>query len=525
MQLAGFWVTALEEETGPRGDRRSLSPAMCSVNEDSSTDPLVARCRQLEETVEALHLENKSLKSKVPRYKALCSLYHEAGQQLKHLQLQLSAKEAMIGELRASVAKYQAAQLGAAQEEEQQPPPAGGKFVGPAKSLVESLIDQVGQMKQQLKDSERISAQKVETLTQEVQKLNRQLEDKDRDIQQIINQPQYEREREILRLQRSLAERERVQATSEVLCRSLTDETHQLQRKLASTAEMCQQLAKCLEEKRKDRGHLEEHIPIERSNQLQFSENKTSLQTIICQLQEENRKLQQKVFHVEDLNTKWQAYDASREEYVKRLHLQLKELKSQPEQQQGIIPLKRNSELMQKEISRLNKLLEEKMNECIKVKRELEDAKKARDGDSELVQMLEQQVLVYKDDFTSERADRERAQSKIQELQAEVSCLQHQLIRRQESRETAGHVRVHTGNQNHRVYVQTNVEHLLGNSQVQSGVRRTGSQSEQAATRTDSGSSGSERRGQGELQCPHCMRFFNDELSDEFLRHVAECCQ
>lgn len=166
MQLAGFWVTPLEEETGPRGDPRSLSPAMCSVNEDSSTDPLVARCRQLEETVEALHLENKSLKSKVPRYKALCSLYHEAGQQLKHLQLQLSAKEAMIGELRASVAKYQAAQLGAAQEEEQQPPPAGGKFVGPAKSLVESLIDQVGQMKQQLKDSERISAQKVETLTQ-----------------------------------------------------------------------------------------------------------------------------------------------------------------------------------------------------------------------------------------------------------------------------------------------------------------------------------------------------------------------
>lgn len=41
------------------------------------------------------------------------------------------------------------------------------------------------------------------------------------------------------------------------------------------------------------------------------------------------------------------------------------------------------------------------------------------------------QVLVYKDDFTSERSDRERAQSKIQELQAEVACLQHQLARRQ----------------------------------------------------------------------------------------------
>ncbi|XP_067415026.1 TNFAIP3-interacting protein 2 [Emydura macquarii macquarii] len=530
MQLAGLLFTLQEEESGPRGDLRALSPTMCSVNEDgSTTDPLVARCRQLEESVEKLHRENKSLKNKVPQYNALCTLYHESGQQLKHLQVQLSSKEAIIRELRASLAKYQAAQvgLGAGQEEQQQqpPPPSGEKFVEPANSLVESLIDQLGQMKQQLKDSEQISAQKLETLSQEIQKLNQQLEEKDRDIQQIINQPQYEKEREILRLQRSLAQREKVQATSEVLCRSLTDETHHLQRKLASTAEMCQQLAKCLEEKqRKERGYLEDHIPFERSNQLKFSENKTSLQTIICQLQEENRKLQQKVFYVEDLNTKWQAYDASREEYVKRLHLQLKELKSQPEQLQGITPLQRNSELMQKEISRLNKLLEDKMNECIKVKRELEDVKKDRDGESERIQMLEQQVLVYKDDFTSERADRERAHSKIQELKQEVVCLQHQLTRRQESRETAAHVRVHTGNQN-RMYVQTNVEHLLGNSQVQSGVRRTGSQSDQAATATDSGSSGSERRGQGELQCPHCMRFFSDERSDEFLRHVTECCQ
>ncbi|XP_074848469.1 TNFAIP3-interacting protein 2 [Carettochelys insculpta] len=522
MQLAGWWFPLPDDEKGPGGDRPFPPPAMCSVNE-GGTDPLVARCRQLEETVEQLHRENKSLKSKVPRYSALCSLYHETGQQLKCLQLQLSAKEAMIRELKASLAKYQAAQLGAAQEEEQLPPPAGGKLVEPAKSLVDSLIDQLGQMKQQLKDSEKTSAQKVETLSQEVQKLNQQLEEKEKDIQQIISQPQYEKEREILRLQRSLAEREKVQATSEVLCRSLTDETHELQRKLASTAEMCQQLAKRLEEKqRKDRGYLEEHIPTERSNQLQFAENKTSLQTTICQLQEENRKLKQKVFHVEDLNTKWQAYDASREEYVKQLHLQLKDLKSKPEPQQGIIPLQRTSELMQKEISRLNKLLEDKMNECIKLKQETEDMKKARDEDSERVQMLEQQVLVYKDDFTSERADRERAQSKIQELQAEVACLQHQLTRRQDSRDAAGHVRVHTGTQN-RVYVQTNVERLLGNSQVHSGMRRTGSQSEQAAT--NSGSSGSERRGQGELQCPHCMRFFNDELGDEFLRHVAECCQ
>ncbi|NXG61534.1 TNIP2 protein, partial [Hemiprocne comata] len=139
----------------------------------------------------------------------------------------------------------------------------------------------------------------------EVQKLNQQLEEKNREIQQMINQPPYEKEREILRLQKSLAEREKAQATSDVLCRSLTDETHQLQRKLASTAEMCQHLAKCLEEKqRKEKGNSDDQIPTERSNQVFllllwfFSNNETSLQALICNLQDENRMLKQKVAHV-----------------------------------------------------------------------------------------------------------------------------------------------------------------------------------------------------------------------------------
>ncbi|XP_009998594.1 PREDICTED: TNFAIP3-interacting protein 2 [Chaetura pelagica] len=361
------------------------------------------------------------------------------------------------------------------------------------------------------------------SVPREVQKLNQQLEEKNREIQQMINQPPHEKEREILRLQKSLAEREKAQATSDVLCRSLTDETHQLQRKLASTAEMCQHLAKCLEEKqKKEKGNSDDQIPTERSNQL--LDNETSLQALIGNLQDENRMLKQKVAHVEDLNAKWQKYDASRDEYVKRLHLQLKEMKTQLEQQHGVTSAQTTSDLMHKEIFRLNKLLEEKMNECVKAKRELEDVKKTSEADNERIQMLEQQVLVYKDDFTSERSDRERAQSKIQELQAEVACLQHQLARRQDSRNPTSHFRVHVGNQSH-MYVQTNVEHVRGNSPGQTGTRRTSSESEQASPPADSGNSGSEGRAQGELRCPHCMRFFSDELSDEFLKHVDECCQ
>ncbi|KAM6261691.1 TNFAIP3-interacting protein 2 [Porphyrio hochstetteri] len=513
MHLAGLLLAPEKKEKGQQRDHGSPSPAMCSVSEGSSADPLVARFRQVEETLEKLHRENRSLKNKVPRYNALCTLYHESAQQLKHLQLQLAAKEATIRELRSSLARQQ--------------PPAAGEVgtagTEPAHSLVESLLEQLGQARERLRDSERLSARKVEALSQEVQKLNQQLEEKNREIQQMIDQPPYEKEREILRLQKSLAEREKAQATSDVLCRSLTDETHQLQRKLASTAEMCQHLAKCLEEKqRKEKGNSDDQIPTERSNQL--LDNETSLQALICSLQDENRMLKQKVAHVEDLNAKWQKYDASRDEYVKRLHLQLKEMKSQLEQQHCLTSAQTNSDLMHKEIFRLNKLLEEKMNECTRTKRELEDVKKASEGDNERIQMLEQQVLVYKDDFTSERSDRERAQSKIQELQAEVACLQHQLTRRQDLKDTSNHVRVHTGNQNH-MCVQMNIEHLRGKSPGQPGARRTSSQSEQTSPPADNGKSGSEGRAQGELRCPHCMRLFSDELSDEFLKHVDECCQ
>ncbi|KAM6401925.1 TNFAIP3-interacting protein 2 isoform 1-T2 [Pluvialis apricaria] len=517
MHLAGLLLALEKKEKGQQRDGGSLSPAMCSVSEGSGAEPLVARFKQVEETLEKLHRENRSLKNKVPRYNALCTLYHESAQQLKHLQLQLAAKEATIRDLRASLARQQ---LPAAAGGEAG---AAGAEPEPARSLVESLLEQLGQAREQLRDSQRLSARRVEALSQEVQKLNQQLEEKNGEIQQMINQPPYEKEREILRLQKSLAEREKAQATSDVLCRSLTDETHQLQRKLASTAEMCQHLAKCLEEKqRKEKGNSDDQTPPERSNQL--LDNETSLQALICNLQDENRMLKQKVAHVEDLNAKWQKYDASRDEYVKRLHLQLKEMKSQLDQQHGVTSAQTNSDLMHKEIFRLNKLLEEKMNECIKTKRELEDVKKASEGDNERIQMLEQQVLVYKDDFTSERSDRERAQSKIQELQAEVACLQHQLARKQDSRDTSSHFRVHIGNQNH-MHVQTNVEHLRGNSPGQTGMRRTSSQSEQGSPPVDNGNSGSEGRAQGELRCPHCMRFFSDELSDEFLKHVAECCQ
>ncbi|XP_020847853.1 TNFAIP3-interacting protein 2 [Phascolarctos cinereus] len=460
---------------------------------------------KLEEAVERLQRENRRLREQAPRAAALCGLYHEAVQQLSFLRGQLASRDALVARLRASLAAYE----------------SSGSEVGPgpAPSLVDGLVEQVARLKEQLREQESSARTREDRLGQEVQKLNQQLEEKESELQRLLMEPRHEREREILLLQRSLAEKEKAQATSEVLCRSLTDETHQLRRTLAATAEMCQHLVKCLDEKQRSGAHREEKPALERSNKLQFPEGDVSVHAIICKLQEENRLLKQKVVHVEDLNAKWQKYDASRDEYVKGLHLQLKELKVLPEQGLPMSP-----ELMQKEIFRLNKLLEEKMADCLKVKRELEDIKKAKDGDSERIQMLEQQVLVYKDDFTSERADRERAQSRIQELKEKVASLQHQISRRQELRETKGPCRIHTGHKNHPQRLETDVAEVLLRADT-SSTRRPVLQPEQPEA--DRGISGPDLRGQGQgdLHCPHCMRFFHDEEGEEFLRHVSECCQ
>lgn len=92
-------------------------------------------------------------------------------------------------------------------------------------------------------------------------------------------------------------------------------------------------------------------------------------------------------FQVQGLNSQWQKYDSSREEYIRELCQRLKM------SGQGLTPGlgSVNSGVLHQEISRLNSLLEEKTRECEQLDRELEDAR--RRG-QEQIQTLKQQVSV-----------------------------------------------------------------------------------------------------------------------------------
>nr|XP_035150188.2 TNFAIP3-interacting protein 2 isoform X2 [Callithrix jacchus] len=380
----------------------------------------------------------------------LCGLYHEAGQRLRRLQDQLAARDALIARLRARLAALEG---------------------DAAPSLVDALLEQVSRFREQLRRQEGGAAEAQ--MRQEIERLTERLEEKEREMQQLLSQPQHEREKEVVLLRRSLAEGEQARAASDVLCRSLANETHQLRRTLTATAHMCQHLAKCLEERQHAQRSMAERSPDE----------------------------------VEDLNAKWQRYDASRDEYVRGLHAQLRGLQ---------IP--REPELMRKEISRLNRQLEERINSCTEVKQELATSRMARDAALERVQMLEQQILAYKDDFMSERADRERAQSRIQELEEKVTSLLHQVSWRQDSQEPDA-CRTHAGSKTAK-YLATDAVALM----VPCG-SRPGTESQQLEPPAEDGHPGAAQKGQGDLQCPHCLQCFSDEQGEELLRHVAECCQ
>uniref|UniRef100_A0A8B9XMF7 TNFAIP3 interacting protein 2 n=1 Tax=Bos mutus grunniens TaxID=30521 RepID=A0A8B9XMF7_BOSMU len=127
-------------------------------------------------------------------------------------------------------------------------------------------------------------------------------------------------------------------------------------------------------------------------------------------------------------------------------------------------------------------------------------------------------ILAYKDDFTSERADRERAQSRIHELEEQVASLQRQASWRQDSREPVS-CRIHTGSRSPR-YLETDAS-----EPVAAGGRRPGTGSQWLDLPAEGGCSGVTQRGQGDLQCPHCLRCFSDEQGEELFKHVAECCQ
>uniref|UniRef100_A0A8C7XBR7 TNFAIP3-interacting protein 2 n=1 Tax=Oryzias sinensis TaxID=183150 RepID=A0A8C7XBR7_9TELE len=397
-------------------------------------------------------------REKTRSYSVLNTLYHEKRQEIELLHKQINVKDNIIADLKARLGRYERIYMTVGDNE--------SVLVGPSNSLVESLVKEIVKAKQKRKDADVRAARQAE-VRHEIQRLNVLLREKELELERVRCQPDHEKDQEIQRLQTALAEKERTEATRSVLCTSLAEEADQLRGQLGATVKVCQELLSRLEEKKGagERGGEVVEMP-QRSK--------------LTRLQEENQQLKQRVEYVQGLNSQWQKYDSSREDYIRGLCQRLKESSGQ-----GLVPLVGpvSSGLLQQEICRLNTSLEEKIQECTQLEKEVEEV---RNRSHERIQTLEQQVLIYAEDFKSERGDRERAQGQIEDLKEKISQLKQQLHKQVTSPSYLSD----------KCFLDAPFSHAAWMSP-----------------------------GLSELQCPQCLARFNDTEAAEYLNHCEECAR
>ncbi|TKS68440.1 TNFAIP3-interacting protein 2 A20-binding inhibitor of NF-kappa-B activation 2 [Collichthys lucidus] len=410
-----------------------------------------------------------ALKDKIRSYSTLNSMYHETRQEIDLLNKQIYVKDNIIADLKVRLGRYERIYMTVGDNE--------SVVIGPSKSLLESLCKEICKLKQKRNDMEFNASRQTE------------------------------------RLRSALEDRERSEATRAVLCTSLAEEADQLRSQLGATVKVCQELLARMEKEKK--GGEEVEVAAQLQNSKEISES-SDMNTQIRQLQEENQQLKQRVAYVQGLNSQWQKYDSSREDYIRGLCQRLKET-SGPGLMPGLGSV--STGLLHHEISRLNGLLEEKISECERLDREVD---KVRRRDQERIQTLEQQVLIYTEDFKSERADRERAQGQIEDLKEQVYQLKRQLHKQQgasrESREVVPMCRVHIGHRiSSRRHKDSSEPLLRNNAEMQ--------QQPAAAAATTSAPAWNDRPGMSELQCPRCLATFSDVDIAEYLNHCEECAK
>ncbi|XP_029986875.1 TNFAIP3-interacting protein 2 isoform X2 [Sphaeramia orbicularis] len=459
---------------------------------------------------ESLTADNDMLKDKLRSYNTLNTLYHETRQEMDLLNKQIYVKDNIIADLKARLGRYERIYMTVGDNE--------SVVFGPSMSLLESLCKEICKLKQKRNETEFKASRQAE----EIQRLNSQLKDKDLELDRIRGQPDHEKDQEIQRLRSALQERERSEATRAVLCTSLAEEADQLRSQLGATVKVCKELLARLEREKKGEGEEEEEEEEEEAQQQNAKEKMDSsdlsaVNAKVCQLQEENQQLKQRVAYVQGLNSQWQKYDSSREDYIRGLCQRLKETTVQG-LMPGLGPV--GSGMLHQEIARLNGLLEEKISECTRLSREVEEIQRQ---DQERIQTLEQQVLIYTEDFKSERADRERAQGQIQDMKEQICQLKQQLHKQgatRESRDVVPMCRVHIG---HRISSRRNkdsADHLL---------RTSAERHQQPAATANAAASQNpawnDSPGLSELRCPRCQARFNDTNAAEYFDHWEECAK
>ncbi|CAH1784525.1 unnamed protein product [Owenia fusiformis] len=307
-----------------------------------------------------------------------------------------------------------------------------------------------------------------------LEKTNRELKEEITSISSKITQPEdtirLPQQSRQSQLQRKITELERRNAAKDTLCSSLTEETDRLKYQLKETSEKCETLIKKLDNKDSLQGlsgrrdytapPTKHQDIMAESNKLQKTrvEGKTETDDVtllnakIRDLEEDNRKMKEKLKEVVEMNTRWQHYNKQRDQFVTKLKDEKAILKSRIEEKEDpsritwaekekmdmvLLESKKKIDDLEKELNKTQidnfKLKEscfnqksviEALNERVNTLEEELEGKGLRGTNMQSigkVEALEHQVELFRQDFESERRDRERAQATIETLREELA--------------------------------------------------------------------------------------------------------
>ncbi|XP_069139944.1 uncharacterized protein [Argopecten irradians] len=274
---------------------------------------------------------------------------------------------------------------------------------------------------------------KDETITEQNRTCD-QLQMRVNELEQLMGSSENVKDQTISTLQNTVHKMKAEFQTRDVLCHSLAEETTNLRQQLHDVAVTCQQMALRLERAEKTSRTLEPKLT---------SSNKTGENERTEKLALDNRLLQEKVDEVVTMNKRWQEYETQREQHVKYQEAVIRTLQGQlaaaqanqlsqgrskminqalDEAKRRLAFAEEEKRRLEAELTERNQTLIEQTTEVERLKNELEHAHHSAGtrSDVEILDALKAQIQICTEDFESERRDREKAQSRVSTLEAEL---------------------------------------------------------------------------------------------------------
>ncbi|XP_021355569.1 uncharacterized protein LOC110451731 isoform X2 [Mizuhopecten yessoensis] len=292
-------------------------------------------------------------------------------------------------------------------------------------------------MKNEIRTHLTVLKKKEETIGNQTRQCE-ELQIRFNELEQLMGSSENVKDQTISTLQTTVHKMKEEFQTRDVLCHSLAEETTNLRQQLHDVAVTCQQMALRLERNEKASRALEPKLTT--SNKMNESSNEAKEKLV-----QDNRILQEKVDEVVTMNKRWQEYETQREQHVKYQEAAIQTLQGQlaaaqanqlsfgrskminqalDEAKRRLAYAEEEKRRLEQELMERNQTLIEQTTEVERLKNELDLAHQGSGtilrSDVEIIDALKAQIQICTEDFESERRDREKAQSKVSTLEAEL---------------------------------------------------------------------------------------------------------